>query len=141
MRSHIRRSFFAVFAVLLACTACKNTSGGGSAGNAKKMLVGKWKIVKVTTEPTENTTSGPADQENIIVTFKDDGTGSSAWSSGGSAFTWAISSNDSCVLITDAATTQVNGLYITKISASSFTVKDTSTHPPQWETFNKQDDK
>ena len=133
--------FIFVIAVMLAGAACRSATGRGASGNAKKLLVGKWKIVKVTTEPSDNTPGNPADAENVTVTFKNDGTGGSAWPSGGSTFTWAVTGGDSCIQITDAATTLVNALYITKMSASSFTVKDTSTHPAQWETFTKQDDK
>ena len=127
-------------ATFLAGSSCKNGGVGAMGANAKKMLPGKWKMAKVTTEPSDSGVS-PSDDNSVLVTFREDGTGASAWPSGGTTFKWTISPNDSCIQITDAATTLVNGLYITKMSAGSFTVRDTATHPAQWETFKKQDDK
>jgi len=106
----------------------------------KNLFVGKWKIVKITTEEND-AAIGAVDDNNIVVTFNSDGAGSSSSVAGGNAFKWALADNGTYLNITDSGSAHEISLLLTKTSGTSFTVKDTSTHPAQWETFKKQDDK
>jgi len=127
---------FASFAGML-LASCKN---GGSVAVTKNLFVGKWKIVKITTEENDAAT-GAADDNNVVVTFNIDGAGSSSSVDGGNAFSWSLAENSAYLNITDSGSAHMIALLLTKTSSTSFTVKDTSTHPAQWETFKKQDDK
>ena len=127
-----------VFAVIL-FGSCKN--GGNTDSSVKSMLVGKWKIIKITTEEDYADATGAPDDNGVVVTLNADGTGNSSSVSGGSAFKWALANNSTYLNITDSVSSQVVALLLTKTSSSSFTVKDTSTHPAQWEVFKKQNDK
>ncbi len=127
---------FAVFAGML-LASCKN---GGAVAVTKNLFVGKWKIVKITTEENDGGI-GAVDDNNVIVAFNSDGGGSSSSVAGGNAFRWALAENGTYLNITDSGSAHMIALLLTKTSSNSFTVKDTSTHPAQWETFKKQDDK
>lgn len=130
--------FFFLYGGILVFS-CKNGSSGND--SAKNLLVGKWKIVKITTEENYTAAIGAVDDNNIIVAFNVDGTGYSSSVSGGSAFKWELANNDTYLNITDSASANVISLLLTKTSKGSFTVKDTSTHPAQWEVFKKQNEK
>ncbi len=124
---------------LLMVAACNNVAtGGNAAAKAKSVLPGQWKIVHITNDPKDDSIGGNPDDNNIIITFKEDGSGSSSSASGGSSFKWTVGESDNWLRITDNSTGQVNALSLTKMSSSSFTVRDTSAHPVQWETFQKQ---
>jgi hypothetical protein len=131
--------FVFLFSAILAIS-CKN-AGSGTSNDVKKSMIGKWKIVKITTEENYTEATGAADDNNIVIAFNADGSGSSSSAAGGSAFKWELANNDTYLNITDSASAQVVSLLLTKISGTSFTVKDTSTHPAQWEIFKKQNDK
>ena len=125
-----------------ACSAvfivsCKNQV---SVHATKKLFVGKWKIVKISTEEGDGAI-GAVDDNNVVVTFDADGRGSSSSVAGGNAFTWTLADDATCLNIVDSGSNHPMALLLTKTTNSSFTVKDTSTHPAQWETFNKQNDK
>ena len=137
MKRFAKFLFFAVSISATTMASCNNMSAGGVGSNAKADLAGKWKVVKISTDPADNAAPSQPDDNNIVITFNEDGTGSSSSSSGGSAFKWEITNKD-CLRITDSSTSVVNALFITKISGSSFTVRDTSAHPVQWETYKKQ---
>ena len=126
---------------VLAVTLCFSCRDGGDGSSVAKILTGKWKIVKITTEENYNEASGGVDDNDVVVTFKADGTGGSSSKEGGSAFKWTLAEHDTYLNITDSATAQVMSLKLTKISSSSFTIKDSSTHPAQFEIFKKQNDK
>ena len=138
MRFFSRRIFVLTFTGMIGFVSCKN---GDSAPSAKNTLIGKWKIVKITTEENYTQVAGAADDNNITVTFNANGKGSSSSNEGGSAFTWALGDGDKYLNITDSATGTVNYLLLTKVSGTSMTIKDTSTHPAQFEIFKKQNDK
>lgn len=135
MKAFAGRLFVFLY-ILMLVYSCKN-GGKTSAVDTKKAMIGKWKIVKITTEENYTQAAGAADDNNIVVIFNADGTGSSSSVSGGSAFKWELANNDTYLNITDSAANVVS-LLLTKASGSSFTVKDTSTHPAQWEIFKKQ---
>ncbi len=130
--------FVFLFVGILVLGSCNGSTG--SPPDAKKSMIGKWKIVKITTEENYTQVAGAADDNNIVVIFNADGTGTSSSVSGGSAFKWELANRDTYLNIADSAS-NVMSLLLTKVSAGSFTVKDTSTHPAQYEIFKKQNDK
>ena len=138
MKLFARCLLILAFGVTIAVASCNSGGTTVSVAKEKKMLPGKWKLVKITTDPAD-TATGASDDNNIVVTFREDGTGSSSSSGGsGGSFTYTFGDNDNYLRITDSGASQPTALLITKISGSSFTAKDTSAHPAQWETYKKQ---
>ena len=125
-----------VFVALCATQACNNVAQVTAAVKAKEVLPGRWKIAKICADPKD--TAGQPGDDNVIIEFKGDGSGSSTSPGGNSTFKWVVGDNDNWLRITDDASGQLNALSLTKMSSTSFTVKDTSAHPVQWETFQKQ---
>src|ERR1700733_14055549 len=121
--------FVFLFAGMWVFDSCNGRAG--SPPDPQKTMIGKWKIVKITTEENYTEVAGAADDNDIVVIFNADGTGTSSSITGGSAFKWELANNDTYLNITDTASNVVS-LLLTKASGVSFIVKDTSTHPPQW---------
>lgn len=128
--------FLTSIAGVLAIQSCNNGAQVTAAVKAKEVLPGRWKIARITADPKD--TVGQPGDDNVVITFKEDGTGNSTSPGGNSSFKWVVGDGDNWLRITDDANGQLNALSLTKMSSSSFTVKDTSAHPSQWETFQKQ---
>jgi len=120
--------------MMLVFISCNNAVDVAS---MKKDIAGKWKISNITTEENNKETKTISDENNLVITFNADGSGISSSVHGGSAFKWELTGNNTYLHITDSASGQAISLQLTKTSSAAFTVKDTSTHPAQWETFKK----
>ena len=120
--------------MMLVFVSCNNAADIAS---MKKGITGKWKISNITTEENNKETKAISDENNLVITFNADGSGVSSSVHGGSAFKWELTGNNAYLHITDSASGQSISLQLTKTASSAFTVKDTSTHPAQWETFKK----
>ena len=135
-----------LLAGVLVVTSCNNPN----LSTTHALIVGKWKLSHVSThvgatsrpasgDTDSNTTmiEGPVpDSASSVITFNPDGTG--RYSADANAkFKWTLSEDNTYLNITDLASNVTNYLMITKISDAKFTVKDTTAHPTQWETFKK----
>ena len=85
---------FMVYVFAITITSCNNTGTGSVGSNAKAYLTGKWKVVKVSSDPADSGTPSQPDDNNVVITFNENGTGSSSSSGGGSAFKWEITNKD-----------------------------------------------